>query len=106
MYLRKLQETIDQAIKKIWVTNIPHDYKTYYLLKEDSLKNALYYHLRTELHSMLDYYNLRIYTEYHYQGSIADLAIVKLNNNPGNNNHLQDDIESVLAILKLSIRGM
>lgn len=55
---------------------------------------------------MLDYYNLRIYTEYHYQGSIADLAIVKLNNNPGNNNHLQDDIESVLAILKLSIRGM
>jgi hypothetical protein len=105
MNLRKLQETIDQAIKKIWVTNIPQDYNTYYLLKEDSLKNALYYHLRTELHRLLDAYNLRIYTEFYYKGSIADLAIIKLNDNPGNNNHLKDDIESVLAIIEIKYKG-
>lgn len=103
--IRKLQETIDHTIKKVWVTKIPQDYKTYYLLKEDSLKNALYYHLRTELHSLLDDYSLRIYPELHYKGSIADLAIVKLNDKPGTNNHLSEDIESVLAIIEIKYKG-
>lgn len=103
--IRKLQETIDRTIKKVWVTKIPQDYKTYYLLKEDSLKNAFYYHLRTELHSLLESYNVRIYTEFHYNGSIVDLAIVKLNDHPGNKNHLQEDVESVLAIIEIKYKG-
>lgn len=59
---------------------------------EDSLKNAHYYHhLRTELHDFLDRNNLRIYTEFHYYGFIADLAIVKLNDKPSNNDHLKEN---------------
>ncbi|WP_428911987.1 hypothetical protein [Niallia sp. Krafla_26] len=105
MNIRKLQEIIDQTIKKVWVTKIRQDYKTYYLLKEDTLKNALYYHLRTELHHLLDYYNLRIYTEFHYQGFISDLAIVKLNDIPGNHDHLKEDVESILAIIEVKYKG-
>ncbi|MEH7249497.1 hypothetical protein V7114_22275, partial [Neobacillus niacini] len=43
--------------------------------------------------------------DYHYKGPRADLAIVKLNDNPGNNNHLKDDIESVLAIIEIKYKA-
>lgn len=49
MDLRGLQEVIDRVIKEVWVLNISKDYKSFFLLKEDTLKNALYYHLRTRL---------------------------------------------------------
>lgn len=105
MDLRHIQKTIDRAIKNIWVDKISKDHKSFYLLKEDTLKNALYYHLRTELASLLDQHNLRIYTEFHHGGFKADLAIVKLNEDPGNNDHLKDDIENVLAIIELKYKS-
>ncbi len=48
---------------------------------------------------------LRIYTEYTYKGFVADLAIVKLNDDPGNKNHLKGDIESVLAIMEIKYKA-
>lgn len=103
--LQQLQKTIDRVIKEIWVSNVSKDYDSYYLLKEDSLKNALYYHLRTKLNKLLIENNFRIYTEYHYKGFIADLAIVKLTENPGNNHHLKDDVEAVLAIVEIKYKS-
>jgi hypothetical protein len=41
--------TIDRAIKEAWIHNVKTDYMNSYLLREDSLKNAFYYHLRTKL---------------------------------------------------------
>lgn len=105
MDLRQVQIAIDRAIKNIWVDKISKDYDSFYLLKEDTLKNALYYHLRTELASLLEKHNLRIYTEFYHGGFIADLAIVKLNDDPGNNEYLIDDIENVLAIIELKYKS-
>jgi hypothetical protein len=104
MDLRQMQKTIDRAIKNIWVDKISKDHESFYLLKEDTLKNALYYHLRTELASLLKKHNIRIYTEFHHGGFIADLAIVKLKDDPGNNVHLKHDIENVLAIIELKYK--
>ncbi|MEQ6391398.1 hypothetical protein RZN22_19235, partial [Bacillaceae bacterium S4-13-58] len=47
--------------------------------------------------------NIRIFTEFHYRGFIADLAIVKLIDQPGNN-HLQEEVESVLAIIEVKYK--
>lgn len=100
-----MQEVIDRVIKEVWVSNISKDYKSYFLLKEDTLKNALYYHLRTRLQHFLEEHNLRIYTEYFYKGFVADLAIVKLNDDPGNNEYLKDDVESVLSIIEVKYKS-
>lgn len=105
MELRQVQKTIDRAIKNIWVDKISKDHESFHLLKEDTLKNALYFHLRTELASLLEKHNLRIYTEFYHGGFIADLAIVKLNDDPGNNDHLKDDIENVLAIIEMKYKS-
>ncbi|MEQ6391395.1 hypothetical protein RZN22_19220, partial [Bacillaceae bacterium S4-13-58] len=66
MNTMEMQKVIDRAIKNVWNSNIPRDYQSFYLLKEDSLKNALYYHLRTKLHDFLETNNIRIFTEFHY----------------------------------------
>ncbi|WP_270578858.1 hypothetical protein [Caldibacillus thermoamylovorans] len=46
---RNLIEKIDSVIKKLWLEDLVIDYAKNFLLKEDSLKNAFYYHLRTRL---------------------------------------------------------
>jgi hypothetical protein len=72
---------------------------------EDSLKNALYYHLRTKLHNFLESSNIRIYPEFHYKDCKADLAIVKMNDDYGSTGHLKDDIETVLAIIEIKYKS-
>jgi hypothetical protein len=54
MELGKVLKIIDRAIRNTWLDKISKDHKSFYLLKEDTLKNALYYHLRTELASLLE----------------------------------------------------
>ena len=34
---------VDEALTSVWVNEIRHDYKSGWLLKEDALKNALYF---------------------------------------------------------------
>jgi hypothetical protein len=103
--IRFLQQKIDQKIKKVWQNNIKSDYNKFFLLKEDTLKNSLYFHLRNELtDQFLEENNLRIYTEFHYKGFIADLAIVQLSEQLGKE-HLQDEIKSVLAIIEVKYKN-
>lgn len=78
-------ERIDSALKKVWQEDIMNDYDYDFLFKEDTLKNALYYHLRYEIgDSFLKHNLLRIYTEYDLglDGNgvrqIADIAIVRM----------------------------
>jgi hypothetical protein len=80
---KEVVSEIDRTIKSIWMNEIPRDYKNHYLLKEDTLKNALYFHLRRKLKKFLEDNRLRIYTEFtdatlkkiHFR---ADLIITKL----------------------------
>lgn len=74
---------IDAAIKSIWLHEIQKDYSERYLLKEDSLKSAFYYHLRSALRCLLKKNDLRIFTEFadagmNRMGYRADLAVVKV----------------------------
>jgi hypothetical protein len=50
---------INNIIKSIWVNDIKLDYDNGHLLKEDTLKNSLYFHLRTKLSNILEENDLR-----------------------------------------------
>lgn len=102
---KQLQSTIDRCIKNVWLNNISKDYQSFFLLKEDTLKNALYYHIRSALDTIFNEHHLRIYTEFHYKGYIADIAVVKLKENAGTSEHLRDDIESVLTIIEVKYKN-
>ena len=99
---------VDRAIKNIWLNQIPRDYNQHYLLEEDSLKCALYFHLRSELgDGWLNRYRIRIYSELHLNNQKrADIAIVKLKpKNEREGCFLRDCIEEVLAIIELKFKG-
>lgn len=55
---------IDEAIKSVWVDKIKRDYDKNWIMNEDGLKNALYFHLRKQLEPTLLENNLRIFTEF------------------------------------------
>lgn len=103
MISKKIIEEIDYAIKQIWVNNIQKDYSSYSMLKEDSLKCCLYYHLRRRLSTLLQDNNLRIYPEYyfsqlHYR---ADIAIVQIVPDSDKEKHLSEMVSDVVAVFEL-----
>lgn len=72
---------IDYAIKTSWLNDVSKDYSKAKLLKEDTLKNSLYFHIRKRIDDLCEMYNLRIYTEYNettlkLNNMRADIAIV------------------------------
>lgn len=74
---------IDTTIKKIWAKEIKRDYKTGWLLKEDTLKNSFYFHLRKKLGKLFDENNIRIFTEFTDEkfkgtGRRPDMVIAKV----------------------------
>lgn len=95
---------IDRAIKEIWLNEIKDDFNNSYILYEDTLKNAFYYHLRIKLKALLKKNNIRIFTEFHdgpLSGKrlIADIAIVKISDSI--NDHIKNNIEKLYAIIEL-----
>jgi len=71
-------KVIDTTIKKIWTDDLSIDHDKSYILKEDSLKNAFYFHLRTRLGDcFLNENNLRIFNEYKIEDNRIDLVIVE-----------------------------
>lgn len=59
----EIMQIIDEAIKSVWVNEIRNDYENKRLLKEDTLKNAMYFHLRNRIGWLCDECDLRIFTE-------------------------------------------
>lgn len=99
-------ERIDTEIKNIWKEELQTDYENHYLLKEDSLKNAFYFHLRTRLgDKFLIGNNLRIYTEYYIHGERIDLVIVKINTQSAAENYLEDSVEKVLVAIEMKYKN-
>lgn len=97
---------IDRTIKQCWKTNIQKDWWTEYLLREDSLKCALYFHLRKKLDIILRKNNLRIYPEFYFQELKykADLAIVRIDENK-EYHWLGDAVTEVVALFELKYTG-
>ncbi|OOZ85010.1 hypothetical protein BHL25_19285 [Bacillus cereus] len=99
-------ENIDTAIKKVWLEDLKIDYANYFLLKEDSLKNAFYFHLRNRLgEDFLHNNNLRIFTEYFINGERIDLAIVEIDSIAVEDYHLSDCIIRVLAAVEMKYKS-
>ena len=93
---------IDKVIKEIWLNEIVKDYDDGLLLKEDSLKCALYHHMRSRLEPLLEENNLRIYPEYYFKDLKyrADIAIVEID--PDSDSvYLADRVKNVIAIFEL-----
>ena len=55
---------IEAAMTSTWMNEIKADYEHGWLLKEDTLKNAMYFHLRNKLGWFFDSNNIRIFTEF------------------------------------------
>ncbi|MEA1960471.1 MAG: hypothetical protein U9N81_04285 [Bacillota bacterium] len=97
---------IDEVINRVWIEDIRADYKNKYLLMEDSLKNAFYYHLRKRLgDNFLLANNVRIFTEYHHHGKKADLAVVEINREKSEEGYLGDSIHNVYAIIEFKFKN-
>ncbi len=97
---------IDSTIKEIWAKKLSIDYDKNYMLKEDSLKNAFYFHLRTRLgDKFLDEHNLRIFTEYYINGKRVDLVIVEIDPFAVEGNYLADCVTRVLATIEMKYKS-
>lgn len=111
----KVKTIIHQNIKAVWMNQIQKDYFSNKLLKEDSLKNAFYHHLRSSLgDTFLDEHNLYIYTELNDgplkgTGKRADVAIVQLDERYNESSdeycYLGDYISNVVAIFELKYKA-
>lgn len=55
---------IDDAVRDVWGTDIASDYQHCWIWTEDSLKNAMYHHLRDRLMALMEQYDVRIFTEF------------------------------------------
>ncbi len=100
--------TIDRAIKEVWINEIREDLDKSYILYEDTLKNAFYFHLRNKLKELLVKNDIRIFTEFHDgklsgKGVIADIAIVKIGDTE--EGHIKDNIEKIYAMIELKYKG-
>jgi len=106
MTSKNISQYIDEVINKIWLKDISEDYKNKFLLMEDSLKNAFYYHLRESLSNrfLLDN-NLRIFTEFKHYGKIADLAVVEIDREKAEVAHLENCTNRVLAIVEFKYKS-
>ena len=60
----EIMQHIDGVIKSVWENEIQCDYNANWIMNEDGLKTALYFHLRKQLESILVENNLRIFTEF------------------------------------------
>ena len=97
---------IDREIKLCWKNSIKKDYWDGYLLKEDSLKCALYFHLRRKLDKVLRENSLRIYPEYYISELKyrADIVIVQIDEQK-EYKWLKDSVTDVVALFELKYVG-
>ena len=102
MVSKEVLTEIDRVIKEVWVKDIKKDYLNGALLREDSLKCGLYYHLRRRLDKLLRENNLRIFGEYTFPELKyrADLVIVEIGEN-WQDGYLKDAVTEIVAIFEL-----
>ncbi len=105
MLTRDLIRLIDRTITDIWENEIKSDYEMGWLLKEDTLKNALYFHLRSKLGTVFEYNDVRIFTEFtdcefKGEGYRPDMVIARVNMNAPSE-YWGDDVNECLAVIEI-----
>jgi len=81
---KEITNMIEDALCSIWENQIKDDFDKIRILNEDTLKNAIYYHLRNRLGKLFDEQDIRILTEFtdgEFLGSgyRPDMVIAKIN---------------------------
>lgn len=105
----ELKNIIEEAITAIWVNEIQADYRNMWLLKEDTLKNAIYFHLRNRLGKLMDENGVRIYTEftdgdYKHSGYRPDMVIAKVDASK-EVDYWGDSVTECLAVIELKYKS-
>ena len=106
---KEIFETIHRRIKYIWEEKIKEDYVNDWLYKEDTLKNALYYHIRTELSSLFEKNNIRIFTEFTDCGfdtikKRPDLVIATVDIGNKESEWYSEDIKECIAVFEIKFK--
>lgn len=104
----ELVRKIEEALESIWKNEIRADYEGGWLLKEDTLKNAMYFHLRNRLAKTLDGNGIRIFTEFtdcefKHSGYRPDMVIAKVDAD-SNANYWGDAVTECLAVIELKYK--
>jgi len=108
---KEILETIHRRIKYIWEEKIKEDYTDGWLLKEDTLKNALYHHLRNELSTVFAENNIRVFTEFtdgEFKGTKKrpDMVIATVDfDKDEHNGYYGDDIEECIAVIEIKFKN-
>ena len=100
---------IDATIKKIWTKEIKRDYETGWLLKEDTLKNSFYFHLRKKLGKLFDEKDIRIFTEFTDKGFKGtgcrpDMVIARVNLDD-DEEYWGDSVTECLAVIEFKFKS-
>ena len=101
-------DLVHSTIKEVWKNNISSDYEKNFLLKEDTLKNAFYFHLRRKLgEAFLQKNNLAIFTEYYVPElkQRVDLVVVEIDPIKAQSGYLGDAVKSIIAIVEMKYKG-
>ncbi len=107
---KEIFETIHRRIKYIWEEKIKEDYIDGWLLKEDTLKNDLYHHLRNELSTIFAENDIRVFTEFtdgEFKGSKRrpDLVIATVDfEKEEHSGYYGDDIKECIAVFEIKFK--
>lgn len=109
MNKKQLINIIDRTIRDIWKNEIAFDYEDGWLLKEDTLKNAIYFHLRTKLGKLFENNDVRIFTEFTDDkfkgtGCRPDIVIAKVNFD-SEEKYYGKWVKECLCIMELKYKG-
>lgn len=105
----EITQIIDEAIKSIWVNEIQNDYNYNWFMNEDTLKNALYFHLRNKLEKVLAKNDLRIFTEFNDaefsgRGFRPDMVIAKVEMN-SDASYWRQAVTNCVAVIELKFKS-
>ncbi len=103
--MKQILDKIDKCITRIWETKIKQDYDNGWILREDTLKDSLYFHLRNSLNDLFEKNNLRIFTEYGTgifkgTGYRPDMVIAKVDLEKEEYQY-ENCIEEVLCVIEI-----
>lgn len=109
MTKQEIESIVDKTIKEIWENEIPKDYESGWLLKEDTLKNSLYFHLRNKLGKVFEENNIRIFTEFtddKFKGKHKrpDMVIAKVLSEQVSD-YWGKDVKECLAVIEIKFKN-
>ena len=105
----EIMQHIDGVIKSVWENEIQCDYNANWIMNEDGLKTALYFHLRKHLEPVLVEYDLRIFTEFKdaefsKSGFRPDIVIARIDMN-SQADYWRDAVTDCFAVLELKFKS-